>query len=221
MSWLRRTGTGRNNIAWGGGATTSGQYLRRISTGRNNISYINISTSGTYNLLERTSTGRNNIRWNNLTFNFGPNLSGYPLYSLYYGSGNYNPYNITWYSGSTFGRFFCRKVYNNGYPNISNVTSSDIGVGTDSITIFYQKGVAQNAYNEILKGKSINIKGTSRSGLPFSYSGKPVTSYTAGTGEIRIIFSEPTGYDYGYISLDHDYVGYPGNFPTLQSITFS
>ena len=63
-----RTGTGRNNIEWGGGSTTSGQYLRRISTGRNDINYINISSNGTYNILERIDTSINSIRWNNLTF---------------------------------------------------------------------------------------------------------------------------------------------------------
>ena len=72
MSWLRRTGTERNNIAWGGGSTTSGNYLKRTGNGRNNVAYTQISSNGTHKLLERTSTGRNNIRWNNLTFSFGP-----------------------------------------------------------------------------------------------------------------------------------------------------
>ena len=72
MSWLRRTGTGRNNIAWGGGSTTSGNYLKRTGNGRNNVAYTQISSNGTHKLLERTDTGRNNIRWNNLTFSFGP-----------------------------------------------------------------------------------------------------------------------------------------------------
>lgn len=89
MSWLIRTGTGRNNISWGGGSTTSGNYLKRTGTGRNNIAYTQISTSGTHNLLERTSTGRNNIRWNNLTFNFF-SLSKYTLYSLYMSGSAYN-----------------------------------------------------------------------------------------------------------------------------------
>lgn len=72
MSWLRRTGTGRNNISWGGGSTTSGKYLKRTGNARNNIAYTQISSNGTHKLLERTGTGRNNIRWNNLTFSFGP-----------------------------------------------------------------------------------------------------------------------------------------------------
>lgn len=76
MSWLMRNGTGRNNIAWGGGSTTNGQYLRRTGTSRNNIAYITINnTNNTYNILERTSTGRNNIRWDNLTFSFGGDLT--------------------------------------------------------------------------------------------------------------------------------------------------
>lgn len=71
MSYLIRTSTGRNNIAWGGGTTTKAKYLQRTSTGRNNISWIDISTNGTRNILERTSTsGRNNIRWSNVNFSF-------------------------------------------------------------------------------------------------------------------------------------------------------
>ena len=36
MSWLMRTGTGRNNISWGGSSTTSGNYLKRTGNARNN-----------------------------------------------------------------------------------------------------------------------------------------------------------------------------------------
>ena len=78
MSLLYRNGTGRNNIAWGGGTTTSANYLRRTGTGRNNISYINISSNGTHKLLERYSTSRNSIRWNNIAFSFA-NFSTYKL----------------------------------------------------------------------------------------------------------------------------------------------
>ena len=70
MSYLIRTGTGRTNIKWGGGKSTKAKYLRRTGTGRNNISWIDISSNGTYNVLERTSSGRNNIRWYNTTFTF-------------------------------------------------------------------------------------------------------------------------------------------------------
>ena len=70
MSLLYRNGTGRNNIAWGEGTTTSGNYLRRTGTSRNSISFIQISTNGTWNILNRTSSGRNNIQWKNTTFSF-------------------------------------------------------------------------------------------------------------------------------------------------------
>ena len=70
MSYLIRTGNGRNNIAWGGSKSTKAKYLRRTGTGRANISWIDISSNGTYNVLERTSSGRNNIRWYNTTFSF-------------------------------------------------------------------------------------------------------------------------------------------------------
>ena len=80
MSLLYRNGTGRNNIAWGGGNTTKANYLRRTANGRNNISFINVTSNGTHKLMERTASGRNNIRWNNITFNFF-NLADYPLES--------------------------------------------------------------------------------------------------------------------------------------------
>ena len=65
-----RTGTGRNNISYGGGSTTKGQYLKRTANGRNDISFINIQSNGTHKLLERTATSINSIRWNNLSFSF-------------------------------------------------------------------------------------------------------------------------------------------------------
>ena len=77
MSYLIRTGTGRTNIKWGGGKSTKAKYLRRTGTSRNSISWIDISSNGTYNVLERTSTGRNNIRWYNTTFTFTVNISDY------------------------------------------------------------------------------------------------------------------------------------------------
>ena len=77
MSYLQRTGTGRNNIVWGGGKSTKAKYLRRTGTSRNSISWIDINSNGTYNVLERTSSGRNNIRWYNTTFTFTVNISDY------------------------------------------------------------------------------------------------------------------------------------------------
>ena len=92
MSYLIRTGTGRNNISYGGGKSTKAKYLRRTGTGRTNISWIDINSNSTYNVrtniswidinsnstynvLERTSTGRNNIRWYNTQFSFAINIS--------------------------------------------------------------------------------------------------------------------------------------------------
>lgn len=82
MSLLYRNGVGRNNITWGGSTGTAANYLRRTSTGRNDISFLQISTSGTWNLLERTANNINDIRWNNITFSF-LSFSKYALGSLY------------------------------------------------------------------------------------------------------------------------------------------
>ena len=143
MSWLIRNGTGRNNIIWGGGNTTSGNYLRRTGTSRNNISYVQISSNGTWNILERTSTGRNNIRWNNLTFNFF-SFSQYPLNSnesepIYFWSykGIYmyklksylsDGYNLTYSrynGGNTIARYTLYIALNgSGNQNAKNLASS-------------------------------------------------------------------------------------------------
>ena len=99
MSLLIRTGTGRNNISWGGGTTTKANYLRRTGTGRNNIGYIQVSSNGTHNILERTSTGRNNIRWQNTTFTF-TQLSDWnsKLQTLQYGGSASGKYTNGYYS---------------------------------------------------------------------------------------------------------------------------
>ena len=100
MSYLIITGTGRNNIAYGGGKSTKAKYLRRTGTGRTNISWIDISSNSTINVLERTGTGRNNIRWYNTTFSFGPsNLSEFGLTN-----GDINTVRIAWstYNNNTY-----------------------------------------------------------------------------------------------------------------------
>ena len=67
MSYLYRTGNGRNNIAYTNTANSSTKYLRRTSTGRNNIVWTTIPSGSTYNILQRNGTGRNNVLWSNLT----------------------------------------------------------------------------------------------------------------------------------------------------------
>ena len=65
MSYLQRTGTGRNNISWTNTSSNTIKYLHRTGTGRNNIKWSTISTSA--NILQRTGTSRNNIKWSTLT----------------------------------------------------------------------------------------------------------------------------------------------------------
>ena len=67
MSYLIRTGTGRNNISWSNTANSSTKYLRRVGSGRNNVAWTTIPNGSTYNILNRNGTGRNNILWANLT----------------------------------------------------------------------------------------------------------------------------------------------------------
>ena len=65
MSYLIRTGTGRNNISWSTTANSSTKYLRRTSTSRNSIVWNTIPAGSTYNILQRNGNGRNNILWSN------------------------------------------------------------------------------------------------------------------------------------------------------------
>ena len=66
MSYLYRSGTGRNNIAFTTTANSSTRYLRRLGSGRTNINWYTIPQGSTYNILQRNGTGRNNILWSNL-----------------------------------------------------------------------------------------------------------------------------------------------------------
>ena len=66
MSYLYRTGNGRNNIAFTNTANSSTKYLRRLGSGRTNINWYTIPAGSTYNILQRNGTGRNNILWANL-----------------------------------------------------------------------------------------------------------------------------------------------------------
>lgn len=79
MSLLYRTGNGRNDIAWGGGATSAATYLQRWGGGRNDCGYVWIGSNGTWNLLNRWGGGRNDINWGNVSFNFA---SGLQLFTL-------------------------------------------------------------------------------------------------------------------------------------------
>ena len=68
MSYLYRSGTGRNNIAFTNTANSSTKYLRRLGSGRTNINWYTIPQGSTYNILNRTGTGRNNIAWANYIY---------------------------------------------------------------------------------------------------------------------------------------------------------
>lgn len=70
MSYLIRTGTGRNNIEFGGGSEVAGNYLIRTNNGRNDIQYQYIDQDINIMTLERTGFNRNDIEWNILKFSF-------------------------------------------------------------------------------------------------------------------------------------------------------
>ena len=70
MSYLYRTGNGRNNIAFTTTANSSTRYLRRTASSRTSIVWTTIPNGSTYNILQRNGTGRNNILWANLKIEF-------------------------------------------------------------------------------------------------------------------------------------------------------
>ena len=67
MSYLYRTGNGRNNVSWSTTANSTTRYLRRTSSGRNNVTWTTIPQGSTYNILQRNGTGKNNVLWANLS----------------------------------------------------------------------------------------------------------------------------------------------------------
>ena len=164
MSLLYRNGTGRNNIAWGGGTTTSGKYLRRTGTSRNSISFIQISSNGTWNILNRTSSGRNNIQWKNTTFNFKkatieglfePFLNDAGAYSSYVYYVGYveriNSYRVAWSNNGSY-----------IYPSYLYTTEDDWeGEDRNKIIIKYSSINGDNwlnKYSYLIGDKSFTIR---------------------------------------------------------------
>ena len=221
MSLLRRTGTGRNNIDWyNASSNSSGNYLRRTGTSRNNISWLNINSSGTYNLLNRTSNGRNNIQWKNTNFNFGGDLTKYK--NLFNDTIAGATYNASWGSANTSNYYYIGTINRNGYSNISKVHSyKNYDSATSTIAIYYQgTSTAQNVYNEIFKFKTITISGYQNSGTRFSKSGTIVFGSGPDIGDVGI---RTYSYDDGSsgVVIDCYYTIYPGQYPTISTITFS
>lgn len=155
MSWLRRTGTGRNNISWGGGSTTSGNYLRRTGTSRNSIQWLNISSNGTHNILERTNnTNRNSIRWINTTFTFKTqeeiNADGFFGMLNNYHIKNPNAVAVDFYF-DRYPRAGSFVKYSNYYRFVQNGSISGSTFGNDEITFFINpsnSGTVTNLLNQ-------------------------------------------------------------------------
>ena len=221
MSLLRRIGTSRNNIDWyNASSNSSGKYLRRTSTGRNNISWLQVSTSGTYNILNRTSTGRNNIQWKNTVFNFGGDLTKYKnLFSDKIGDATYHAY---WGSANTSNYYYIGTINRNGYSNISRVYNyKDYDADTSTIVIYYQgTSTAQNVYNEIFKFKTITISGWQNNGTSFSESGTIISGSHPDSGDVGIKAYSYSDGSSGVV-IDCYYTIYPGQYPTISTITFS
>ena len=210
MSWLIRTGTGRNNVSYGGGSTTKGNYLKRTNSGRNNIQWLNINTNGTYDLLERYNTTRNGIRWNNLVFSFGPDLTKYLLHSPDDGE-----HQMAWFA-SYYAYFYkIGKINSNGYTNISKVGTTSPGRNNNYINIYF-KDTSTDMSTIIYQYSKITITGTERDGKAYSY-----TCNLDESNGIALEYRSRT--NYSYLMLDgwsrYSIVG--NNQQDLLSMTFS
>lgn len=173
MSWLMRTGTGRNNISFGGNGSIKGKYFKRTANGRNNVQWINISSNGTHKLLERNGTGRNNVRWNNLTFSFYVPINSYLVADRDRTGNNMDinervyDYNIN-ISGMSEYRgmeYFINvdSYFTNGW-NVSLNKALDLGgiSGEMDMTVYMQDNHCTNLYNTLRNNYSrINFKDSS------------------------------------------------------------
>lgn len=167
MSLLYRHNVGRNDIAWGGGTSTVGNYLQRTGSGRTNIRFYTIPQSNaTYNLMERYNNTRNGIRWNNITFTFASGLQ--TLAGLY--TSSTNGINCNCYINKNGTRYcYILSTQPNSYNRSSYVGSVSAATGTIvSINLKYSsESNATNVYNYIKSHYSritVNLGDISASG---------------------------------------------------------
>ena len=168
MSLLIRTGTGRNNISWGGGTTTKANYLRRTGTGRNNIGYIQVSSNGTHNILNRTASGRNDIKWDVFNFSFfnPTQLSDFGLSTINYTGSTGAVIKLNWYiyyrsrAGVLMGMFggFSEMKGNEYYANTTSRTQ-------DNNTINLKSRITTPNTNECLLGLLFPLNDVNKSKL--------------------------------------------------------
>ena len=125
MSYLQRTGTGRNNISWTNTSSNSIKYLHRTGNNRTNIKWSTISTSA--NILQRTGTSRNNIKWSTLTVMTEEGILGQNLYNdilPYNGHIGYPFDNYSTYGSEgtikNYSTYFQITPANASYPDDSN-----------------------------------------------------------------------------------------------------
>ena len=217
MSYLMRNGTGRNNIVYGGSASTNGNYLRRTSTGRNNISFINISnTNTTINALERYNTSRNSIRWNNIAFSFG-NIPQYSTSKIIISDYMYNFDNSS-VKGASFGYLYytVSSYLPNGYKlNYTEASNTYYHANSNCIIIILPDySTTNNLYNYI------NEK---YSKISFIMSNNTQYSKNITNLRYRFTFGNSTytiGVNYSATSGNGLYIGTNGSIHHTQ-ITFS
>ena len=194
MSYLIRTGTSRNSISFGGSNTTSNNYLRRTNNGRNDISFLNISTSGTYNLLERYNTTRNGIRWNNIVFSFSE-FAKYPVRKIVLGSGS---------SYSDINTYSVTEYISNGY-NVKHTgqASSSADTGTTKNGTYFSLHMSSSAPEDAASDLVDLINAYNR--LHWIYQGG------GGSGSKTL-----SSFDSLYATLEGDMVfGFDGSYTTL------
>ena len=215
MSLLRRMGNNRNNIEWYSSTNTSGQYLQRTSTNRNDISFINISSNGTYNLLNRISNGINDIQWKNTTFSFGIDLRNYPLYTNPNGN---NPYNFYWVSAYTINRFVINTINKTSYTNFRKTTSGRYDISYNCYFIIYYQGSnsAEILFSELKNNcTKMTINCIRQDPIENNFN------YDYYFDELEVFEFDALSNNRSSISIDYSNDTGTGNYPDPISITFS
>lgn len=209
MSLLYRTGNGRNDIAWGGGATSAATYLQRWGGGRNDCGYVWIGSNGTWNLLNRWGGGRNDINWGNVSFSF-TNLAQYAM-------GNNNGFNIV-FTGNNgrfsakFGRYYAYATWN-GYvlSNFISFGSSYESSNFIRAQIFCTQIVGGVSVVDYIKShfSIVHFDGP-RTAVAVPISG--LTSfYSQVPGNVQAYMMEAEGYAWANAGESNDEQNYPDN----------
>lgn len=206
MSLLYRTGNGRNDIAWGGGATSAATYLQRWGGGRNDCGYVWIGSNGTWNLLNRWGGGRNDINWGNVSFNFASGLQLFTLSTLDRGWGF--TYNVEFRTGTRINYilFAQSNLQPAAFMNGTFASSSVSTTGSFALTIYMNQysSNGQEIVNFIKSYNTIVIQ-----------TDAATNSYARNRFDIKYV---PQSNNFSRVTITSISVAKPANFSSWMNI---